>query len=86
MFLAAVARPRVHRCNNEQFSSKISIFPFIYKDKAKWNSKNWPVGTLEIKAMSSVAKTVYRSCLVEQVLPAIQSKWPSCCAPTTIFI
>lgn len=86
MFLAAVARPRIDQCRNEEFSGKIGIFPFIYKDRAKRNSKNRRAGTLETKPILSVTKEVYRACLIEKVIPAIRAKWPHCCAPTTIFI
>lgn len=86
MFLAAVARPRVDRCHNERFSGKIGIFPFVYKDRAKKSSKNREAGTIETKPILSITKDVYRTCLMEKVIPAIQAKWPRCCAPNTIFI
>lgn len=43
MFLAAVARPRFDTIRNQEFSGKIGIFPFIYKEPAKRSSKTgWP--------------------------------------------
>ena len=76
MFLAAVARPRFDSNGNEEFSGKIGIFPFVYTEPAKRRSKNRAAGTLETKAISSVTKDVIRSCLIEKVLPSIQTKWP----------
>lgn len=85
MFMAAVARPRFDADGNEEFSGKIGIFPFTYKEPAKRNSKNRAAGTLETKVVTSVTKDVIRSCLIEKVLPAIRSKWPRCGATNTIF-
>ncbi|XP_050217419.1 uncharacterized protein LOC126668255 [Mercurialis annua] len=75
MFLAAVARPNV-RTSDEIFSGKIGIFPFIFKEPAKPNSKNRIAGTLETKAIENVNKDVIRQCLIEKVLPGIRTKWP----------
>ncbi|XP_058191991.1 uncharacterized protein LOC131309348 [Rhododendron vialii] len=86
MFLAAVARPRFDCYGNEVFSGKIGIFPFTFKEPAKRNSKNRVAGTLETKAIVSVTKDVICSCLIEQVLPAIRSKWPSSGATDPIYI
>ncbi|KAF7112452.1 hypothetical protein RHSIM_RhsimUnG0227600 [Rhododendron simsii] len=86
MFLAAVARPRFDANQNEEFSGKIGIFPFVFKEPARRSSKNRPAGTLETKAILSVTKDIIRSCLINQVLPAIQSKWPPSSAHETIFI
>ncbi|KAL3528176.1 hypothetical protein ACH5RR_012832 [Cinchona calisaya] len=46
MFMAAVAHPRYGGSNNEEFSGKIGVFPFIYKEPAKKKSKNHEAGTL----------------------------------------
>ncbi|CAL5349588.1 unnamed protein product [Camellia sinensis] len=86
MFLAAVARPRFDENKNEEFSGKIGIWPFTYKEPAKKNSKNRAAGTLETKAIVSVTKDVIRACLIEKVLPAIRSKWPCSSAMNIIFI
>ncbi|KAL5697337.1 hypothetical protein ACHQM5_030823 [Ranunculus cassubicifolius] len=58
MFLAAVARPRYDLSGTEEFSGKIGIFPFTYKEPAKRNSKNRLAGTLETKSIVSVTKEV----------------------------
>ncbi|KAK8631061.1 hypothetical protein V6N13_079825 [Hibiscus sabdariffa] len=77
MFMAAVARPRFDEFSNCMFSGKIGIFPFVFKEPARRNSKNRQAGTLETKPILSVAKDVTRSCLINKVLPAIRAKWPS---------
>ena len=64
MFLAG-AQPRFDTHWNEEFSSKIGIFPFMYKEPAKRSSKNRVAGTLETKAVVSVTKDVICSCLIE---------------------
>ncbi|XP_050217716.1 uncharacterized protein LOC126668569 [Mercurialis annua] len=59
MFLGAVARPRITAAN-EQFSGKIGIFPFVFKEPAKRSSKNRLAGTLETKAIQNINKDVIR--------------------------
>jgi hypothetical protein len=76
MFMAAVARPRYDRSQNQWFSGKLGIFPFVYQEPAKRSSKNRPAGTMVTKAIESVNKDVIRRCLIDQVVPAIRSKWP----------
>ena len=76
MFLVAVARPRFDIITNEMFDGKIGIFPFIYTDPAKRNSKNRVARTLEMKPMVSVNKDVICSFFIDRILPAIRAKWP----------
>ncbi|OMO88972.1 hypothetical protein COLO4_20007 [Corchorus olitorius] len=76
MFMAAVARPRFVKESNQFFNGKIGIFPFVYQEPAKRNSKNRRVGTLETKPIASITKEVTRKCLIENILPAIREKWP----------
>ncbi|KAH7847324.1 hypothetical protein Vadar_024741 [Vaccinium darrowii] len=85
MILAAVAQPRFDAHGNEEFSGKIGIFPFTCKEPAKRSSKNRVAGTLETKAIT-VTKEITRSCLIENVLPAIRAKWPHSGAVETIYI
>ena len=59
MFLVAVACPRFDTITNEMFDGKIGIFPFIYTEPTKRNSKNRIAGTLEMKSMVSVNKDVF---------------------------
>ncbi|XP_058223067.1 uncharacterized protein LOC131332786 [Rhododendron vialii] len=86
MFLAAVARPRFGANGGEEFSGKIGIFPFTFKEPAKRTSKNRVAGTMETKAIATVTKDVIRSCLIDKVIPAIQSKWPRSSVGETIYI
>ncbi|KAL6504137.1 hypothetical protein OROGR_026060 [Orobanche gracilis] len=76
MFLVAIARPRFDPLRNEEFSGKIGIFPFVFKEPTKRRSKNRQAGIFETKAMTSITKDVYRRCLIDKVLPAIREKWP----------
>jgi hypothetical protein len=74
MFLCAVARPRFagDTCT---FDGKIGIWPFIEVVYAQRGSANRPAGTLETKSVSC-DKAVYLEMLIDEVLPAIRSKWP----------
>ncbi|XP_028065655.1 uncharacterized protein LOC114268654 [Camellia sinensis] len=86
MFLATVAWPQFDENKNEEFSGEIGIWPFTYKELVKKNSKNCAARTLETKAIVSVIKDVIRACMIENVPPAIQSKWLRSSAMNTIFI
>ena len=85
MFLAVVAHPQFDIPSNEEFNGKIGIWPLVFKEPAKRNSKNRIAGTLETKPILSVTKDVIRSCLIEKLLPAIKEKWPHS-SSRTIFI
>ncbi|KAL6582466.1 hypothetical protein OROMI_006480 [Orobanche minor] len=76
MFLCAVSRPLYNTDGSLLFDGKIGMFPFTYKEAAKRNSKRRSAGTMETKAICSITKTVIKSCLINQVLPAIKAKWP----------
>ncbi|OMO57627.1 hypothetical protein COLO4_35222 [Corchorus olitorius] len=56
------------------------------QEPARRSSKNRAAGTLETKPILSMTKDVIRACLIERVLPAIQSKWPQCDAMKSIYI
>ena len=61
---------------NRLFDGKIGIWPFITIEPAVRNSRNRPAGTPVTKPIPSVNPEVYRSFLIEKVLPAINHKWP----------
>ncbi|KAJ0013448.1 hypothetical protein Pint_20864 [Pistacia integerrima] len=86
MFLAAVTRPRFDESGNELFYGKIGIFPFINKEPARRSSKNRSAGTMETKTINSINKEIYRSYIIEKLLPAIRDKWPRIDAGSPIFI
>ncbi|KAJ0024149.1 hypothetical protein Pint_07824 [Pistacia integerrima] len=86
MFLAAVTRPRFDESGNELFSGKIGIFPFINKEPARRSSKNRSAGTMETKTINSINKEIYRSYIIEKLLPAIRDKWPRIDAGSPIFM
>ena len=54
MFMAAVARPRGDVGSEDYFNGKIGIWPFVYKEAAKRNSKNRTKGTYVTKNIESV--------------------------------
>lgn len=76
MFLAAVARPRYDHHRKQVFDGKIGIWPFIYQEAAKRNSRNRCKGTMETKVVTSVTKDVIRQMLLEKLIPAVKSKMP----------
>jgi hypothetical protein len=78
MFLCAVARPRWDTRANRYFNGKLGIWPFVEKVPAQRTSRNRPRGTLNTKPIS-VTKDVYKTFIIEKVLPAIEEKWPPQC-------
>ncbi|ETV96545.1 hypothetical protein H310_10256 [Aphanomyces invadans] len=75
MFLSAVARPRYVDETDQWWDGKIGTWPFTAVVPAMRTSVNRVAGSLETKSIN-VTKDVYRSFLVDRVLPAIVSKWP----------
>ncbi|XP_021737322.1 uncharacterized protein LOC110703854 [Chenopodium quinoa] len=85
MFMAVVGKPLYDANKNLLHDGKYGIFPFVFKKRALKLSKNRVAGTMETKAIESVTKEVTRKMLMEQVIPAIKSKWhPS--LPKNVFI
>lgn len=76
MFLCAVARPRYNPKTRSYFDGKIGLWPFVVTEAAQRSSRNRPAGTLEMKAIK-VTREIYKSYLLEQVFPAIRSKFPA---------
>ncbi|KAF0715306.1 Aste57867_3474 [Aphanomyces stellatus] len=74
MFLSAVARPRYDEVTGLWWNGKIGTWPFTEKVAAARSSVNRPAGTIETKTIT-VTKDIYRSFLVNKVLPAIESTW-----------
>jgi hypothetical protein len=76
MFTCVVFRPRkIASQNNRLFDGKIGIWPYVVQVPAKRNSKNRKKGTLETKSYE-VTKKVYLDMLIDNVLPALEEKWP----------
>ncbi|CAI8602743.1 unnamed protein product [Vicia faba] len=86
MFLVAQTRPRFDAGENETFSGKIGVFPFVTHEPAQRSSINRVAGTMITKAITSVKRDVVRSFLIDKVLPAIREKWPRDDLKSTIFI
>ncbi|XP_074265121.1 uncharacterized protein LOC141587546 [Silene latifolia] len=76
MFMSAVSRPIYSETGELLFDGKIGMFPFIKQQPTERASRNRPRGTLETKPIDSITKQVTRQCIIEQVIPAIKSKWP----------
>ncbi|KAH9124340.1 hypothetical protein AeMF1_004873 [Aphanomyces euteiches] len=76
MFLCSVARPRYIHSTGEWFDGKIGLWPFVESVPALRSSRNRPAGTLETKPISAT-RSVYRDYVLNKVLPAIWSKWPT---------
>ncbi|KAF0722192.1 hypothetical protein Ae201684P_009006 [Aphanomyces euteiches] len=74
MFLSAVARPRFIDDTGAWWDVKIGTWPFVEIFEAKCDSVNRLAGTPETKPIT-VAREVYRSFLLDKVLPAIVEKW-----------
>lgn len=79
MFMSAVARPRYNSDGICIFDGKIGIFPFTVLQPARRASKNRARGVMELKPIESINKLVIKQCLVEKIIPAIKSKWPTDC-------
>ncbi|ETV70494.1 hypothetical protein H257_14149 [Aphanomyces astaci] len=75
MFLCTVARPRYNHTTDSWWDGKIGIWPFVEPVAAQRDSVNRKAGTLETKSIT-VTKDVYRTFLLDKVLPAIVAKWP----------
>ena len=84
--MAAVARPRYNPNRKTVFNGKIGIWPFVYQEAAKRNSKNRSKGTMETKVISSVTKDVVRRTILDKVVPAIKGKWPASTRKRPIII
>lgn len=69
MFMCAVARPR------NDFDGKIGIWPFTTTERAQRNSRNHRRGDLITKPVN-INQDVYREMLIDNVLPAILTKFP----------
>lgn len=86
MFMAAVARPRFDHRKGEYFDGKLGIWPFVYKEPAKRNSKNRVKGTLVTRPTESVNAEECKKMLIENVLPAIRNKFPNINKNEPIYI
>lgn len=76
MFLTALARPRFDSSGNCTFDGRIGCFPYVTYVAAKRSSKNRLAGTIEMKPILSIDKSVMRDFMIGKVLPAIHAKWP----------
>ncbi|XP_074303211.1 uncharacterized protein LOC141637637 [Silene latifolia] len=85
MFMCAVCRPIYSEDGELLFDGKIGMFPFTKQPAAARASRNRLRGTMETKPIDSITKQVTRECIIEQVIPAIKTKWPEG-ASKNIFI
>ncbi|KAF0682600.1 Aste57867_25287 [Aphanomyces stellatus] len=76
LFLTAVARPHYVEEIQSWWDGKIGTWPFLETVLAQRSSANREAGTPETKVMN-VTKYVYRSYLIDKVLPTIAAVWPN---------
>lgn len=86
MFMAAVARPRYDYGRQQNFNGKIGIWPFVYKEPSKRNSKNRPKGTMITKNIESINLNEFRSMVYNNILPASRSIVPITNKTRPLFI
>ncbi|XP_021732156.1 uncharacterized protein LOC110698960 [Chenopodium quinoa] len=77
MFMGIIGKPLFDEQDQLIHDGKYGIIPFVYQQLAKKGSKNRPAGTIETKATQNVNRGEIRNMLINEVLPAIRSKWPS---------
>ena len=76
MFLVAVAQPRQDHGRKVLFDGKLGCWPLTIEAPCSRNSKNRPKGTIVMKEITSVDKTLIRNILIRELLPAIVQKFP----------
>lgn len=86
MFMAAVARPRYDPHKKQFFDGKIGIWPFVYQEPAQRNSKNRAKGTLITKNIESITARECKTMILENVIPAIKSKFPTSYKHKPIYV
>jgi hypothetical protein len=86
MFMAAVARPKYDTQSSTWFSGLIEIWGFTKLEAAKRSSKNREKGTLETKPIASIDNKEHGKMMIENVIPAIKSKWPAAGKNNPIYI
>ena len=75
MFLAATARPLFDEEGACTFDGKIGCWPIVERMEARRSSRNRPRGTMIVKPVN-VTRDIYRTMLLEKVIPAIKQKFP----------
>ncbi|KAF0736407.1 hypothetical protein Ae201684P_007239 [Aphanomyces euteiches] len=76
MFLTAVGRPQYDHGTSQYFDGKLGIFPFVIHGTAKRSSRHQAKGA-PVLIPQTVTRDIYVDALVNHVLPAILTKFPS---------
>ena len=76
MFLVAVAQPRQDRGRKVLFDGKLGCWPLTIEYPCSRNIKNRPKGTIVMKEITSVDKTLIKNILIRELLPEIVEKLP----------
>ncbi|RHY39373.1 hypothetical protein DYB30_002754 [Aphanomyces astaci] len=76
IFLSAVARPRWDQAKGEWFDGKIGTWHFTEVVPAQRRSCRRDAGTPAMKTVT-VTRDTYKAMIIDNVIPAIRSKWPS---------
>lgn len=78
MCLTAMAHPRQNPEPGEWWDGKIGTWFFTTKVRAKRSSRNRAAGTLETKTVKVNREVFVQKC-IDDLLPAIEEKWPAWC-------
>ncbi|XP_021743257.1 uncharacterized protein LOC110709354 [Chenopodium quinoa] len=77
MFIGIIGKPLYDAQGHLIHDGKYDIFPFVFQQMAKKKSKNRDAGTLETKPIQNINREAIRDMLLNNVIPAIVSKWPA---------
>ncbi|KAF0723503.1 hypothetical protein AaE_009860 [Aphanomyces astaci] len=75
MFLSAIARLRWDHDKGEWLDGKIGTWHFTERVPTLRGSRKRPAGTMVTNPVS-VTREVYKTMLLDKVIPAIKAKWP----------
>ncbi|XP_021756158.1 uncharacterized protein LOC110721328 [Chenopodium quinoa] len=77
MFMGMIEKPLYDAQGHLIHDGKYGIFSFVFQQTAKKKSKNREAGTIETKTNQNINREAIREMLVNNVKPAIVSKWPA---------
>ncbi|ETV85005.1 hypothetical protein H257_02898 [Aphanomyces astaci] len=76
MLLSAVARPRWYEAKGEWFTGKMGTWHFTEVVPEQRSSCRHDAGTPVMKTVK-VTRNTYNAMIIDNVIPAIRSKWPN---------
>ena len=84
MFLVAVSQPRKDHGRKVLFDGKLGCWTLTEVSPFSRNIKNRTKGTMVVKEITSVDKTLIKNILIRELLPAIVEKFPKDCKEINI--